>query len=440
MDWPSALLLLLGTIFVLLAMGLPVAFAFITANFIGAYVFLGGTAGLIATARSSVSAIALFSLAPIPLFILLGTILFHTGLATQAITAIDRLISRVPGRLSLVAITAGTIFSALSGSTVANTAVLGSMLIPEMTRRGYHPSMSIGPILGTGAIAIMIPPSALTVLLGSLAQISIAHLLIGGILPGVLIAGIYFAYVVLRCWLNPSLAPSYDVARYTFRERFGPFLVHVVPLLVIFVVVVGSILGGVATPTESAALGSVASVLVAIGYGRLTWTGMRAALLETAKISVMVLFIIAGSITFSQILAFSGATSGMLALIQSWNLGPLGLVAVMLLVLLALGCFVDQLSMIMITLPFFMPLVKAAGIDPVWFGVLMLLMLEISFTTPPFGMLLFVMKGVAPPGTTMRQIYSAAAPFIALVILVVLLTVLMPGIATWLPDVMTSRR
>jgi len=440
MEWPLALALLLGLIFFFLALGVPVAFSFLGANFVGAYIFLGGSAGMTTMAKSTLSAIALFSLAPIPLFVLVGAILFQTGLAARAIDSIDRLITRVPGRLSLVAIAGGTVFSTLSGSTVANTAILGSTLIPEMTRRGYHSSMSMGPILGTGAIAILIPPSALTVLLGSIAQISIADLLLGGILPGLIIAVLFFGYVIFRCVANPKLAPAYEVERLSLIERWVPFFVNVVPLLAIFVVVVGSILAGVATPTESAALGSVAAFIAALAYRRLTLANLKSSILETARVSVMVLFIIAGSITFSQILAFSGATSGLLAVITAWDITPLQFIAMVLLVLLVLGCFVDQLSMIMITLPFFMPLAKAMGIDLVWFGILMLLMLEISFTTPPFGMLLFVMKGVAPPGTTMVQIYAAAAPFILLVMLVVVLVVFVPDVATWLPEEFRVRR
>lgn len=440
MDWQFALLLMVGMVILLLAVGVPVALAFLGANFIGAFIFLGGIEGMVTMARSTLSAIALFPLAPIPLFILVGAVLFHTGLALRAVDALDRMITRVPARLSLVAIVGGTFFSALSGSTVANTAILGSTLIPEMRRRNYHYTMTMGPILGTGAIAILIPPSALTVLLGSLAEISIADLLIGGIIPGLLIATLFFGYVIVRCLIQPHLAPSYDIERRSLSERFVPFFIYVVPLLAIFVVVVGSILGGIATPSEAAALGSIASILAALFYGKLTWANLKTSLLETAKVSVMVLFIIAGSVSFSQVLAFSGATGGILKLVTGWQLSPLEFILVVLAVLLVLGCFIDQLSMIMITLPFVMPVAKQMGVDLVWFGILMLLMLEISFTTPPFGMLLFVMKGVAPEGTTTRQIYASATPFILLVLVAVILVVFVPDIATWLPQEVAVRR
>jgi tripartite ATP-independent transporter DctM subunit len=436
MEWYSALLLMLGMLVVLLALGVPVAFAFFFINFVGAWIFLGGEAGMIQNVRSMVGAVALFALAPIPLFILMGEIMFQTGMAGRAIDAIDRLVTRVPGRLSVVAIVSGTVFSALTGSSMANTAMLGSTLIPEMMRRGYQPVMSMGPILGTGGIAVLIPPSGLTVLLGSLASISIADLLIAGIMPGVLIAALFIAYVVVRCSINPALAPAYDVPPMDLWQRWRPFLVYVLPLLAIFVVVVGSMLSGIATPTESAALGSVASVIAALGYGSLSWLNLRRSLEQTMRVSVMLFFIIAASIAFAQILGFSGATGGMLQVVASWKLGPYEIMFAMIAVLLFLGCFIEPLSMMMLTLPFFMPLARNAGLDLVWFGVVMLVMLEVSFITPPFGLLLFVMRGLAPPGTSTATIYRAALPYFLLHMIAVALILAFPFIATALPKFM----
>jgi tripartite ATP-independent transporter DctM subunit len=435
-DWVSALVLLLGLLCLLMAIGLPVAFAFFAANAVGAFVFLGGEAGLTQMTRNAMASLTNFTLVPIPLFLLMGEILFHTGIALRAIDAIDRLFTRLPGRLSIVSVVGGTVFSSLSGSTIANTAVLGSVLLPDMLKRGYHPTLAMGPIMATGSIAMLIPPSALAVLLGSLANISISRLLIAGILPGLLMSLVFLAYVVIRCVTRPDLAPAYDVEQYQGWARWRPFVVYVVPLFAIFVVVVGSILAGWATPTESAALGCTASFAAAIAYRALSWENLIRALRETAKISVMILFIIVASVTFSQILAFSGATNGLLAVIEGVGATPFALLIAMLVILLFLGAFMDQVSMIMITLPFFIPLAQAIGLDLLWFGVLMLIVMEISFTTPPFGLLLYVMKGVAPPSITMGQVYAAAAPFIVLEIIVLTLIVLFPEIATWLPSVM----
>lgn len=434
MEWYFALGMLLGMLILFMATGLPVAFSFFAVNLVGAVVFLGGEAGLMQLVRNAVWSVTTFSLAPIPLFILMGEIMFHTGMAFRAIDAVDRLIARVPGRLSLVAVTGGTIFSTLSGSTMANVAMLGSSLLPEMQRRGYHPSMAMGPILGTGGIAMLIPPSALAVLLASLAQMPVAELLIAGIVPGLLIALLFFAYIVVRCRLNPGLAPSYVQEELAPGDRLRPFLVYVVPLMTLFVLVVGSILAGWATPTESAALGAVGAVIAAVAYRCLTRRALRTALIEAAKVTGMALFIICASVTFAQILAFSGAVDGLLEVTIELDFSPITLLVLMLLILLALGAFIDQLSMMLITLPFFMPLAQHAGFDLVWYGVLLLVVLEVSLTTPPFGLLLFVMKGVAPPQITLRQIYVAAGPFIALELLVLILVVVYPALATWLPN------
>ena len=434
MEWAPALLLLIGTLLALMVTGLPVAFAFLGVNIVGAIIFLGGEIGLDQMVRNTVASVSNFSLAPIPLFLLMGEILFQTGVAFSAINAIDRLITRVPGRLSIVSVLGGTVFSSLSGSTIANTAVLGSALLPDMLKRGYHPTLAMGPIMATGSIAMLIPPSALAVLLGSLAGISIAKLLIATIVPGLLMAAAFLAYIIARCAMNPDLAPAYDVTETGGWDRWKPFCIYVLPLMSIFVVVVGSILGGLATPTESAALGSVASAIAAIAYGKFTARSMLKAIAETAKISVMILFIIAGSVTFSQILAFSGATNGLLGLINSLDAGTVAVLLAMLFILLLLGAFMDQVSMMMITLPFFIPLAQSLDINLLWFGVLMLLVMEISFTTPPFGLLIFVMKGVAPPHITLGQVYRAAFPFILLALTVLGLILLVPELATWLPS------
>jgi tripartite ATP-independent transporter DctM subunit len=434
MEWYWALALMLGLLCLMMAAGMPVAFAFMGVNIVGAAVFLGGVPGLNQMIRNAMEALTNFSLAPIPLFLFMGEVLFHTGVAFKAIDAIDKLIARLPGRLSIVSIVGGTIFSSLSGSTIANTAVLGSVLLPDMMRRGYHPTMAMGPIMATGGIAMLIPPSALAVLLGSLAGISISGLLIAGIVPGILMSIFFFLYVLIRCSIDPSLAPAYEIESISRWQRWRPFLIYVMPLSLIFIVVVGSILVGWATPTESAALGCVAALTAAAAYRCLTWQKFLRSVRETAKVSVMILFIIVASVTFSQILAFSGATNGLLNLINEAGAVPILILLAMLLILLILGAFMDQVSMIMITLPFYIPLAQTAGFDLLWFGVLMLIVMEISFTTPPFGLLIYVMKGVAPKNITLGQIYAAAFPFIVLELIVLALLVAVPDLATWLPE------
>src|SRR2546423_4572043 len=207
MSWGAAAWLMLGGSTVLLLLGLPVAFSFLVINLAGALLFLGGEAGVTQLARNSVGSLTSFSLTPIPLFVLMGEILFHTGLALKVIDGVERLITRIPGRLAVVAVVAGTVFSAISGSTIATTAMLGSLMLPVMLARGYHPTMATGPIMAIGAVDMLIPPSALTVLLGSLSGISISKLLIGGVVPGLILSVAFVAYIVLRVRLTPALAP-----------------------------------------------------------------------------------------------------------------------------------------------------------------------------------------------------------------------------------------
>jgi tripartite ATP-independent transporter DctM subunit len=435
MAWYEILALLIGTLLVFMLLGVPVVFAFFATNLAGAYFFMGGDKGLMQLIRNAADSVQSFALMPIPLFILMGEVMFHTGVAGRAIDAVDRLIARVPGRLSLVAITGGTIFSALSGSTIANTAMLSATLLPEMQRRGYHSSISIGPIVAVGGLAMLIPPSALAVLLGSVARIPIGELLLASIIPALILATLFFAYVIVRCARDPSLAPSYDVARLSWRERLMPLLIYVAPLMSIFLIVVGSIFAGVATPTESAALGAAATVVAAAAYGRLTRKNFVRSIRETLRITVMTLFIICGSVTFSQILAFTQASNGLSGLVTGSGLSPTIILLGMLGILLFLGCFMDQVSMMMITAPLFMPVAQQFGFDLVWFGVLMLMLLEIGLATPPFGLLLFVAKGAAPR-TPMGAIVRSVAPFIAMAIFVVALLIALPELTLVLPRMM----
>ena len=419
-------------------LGLPVVFAFFAANIIGAMIFMGGEKGVAQLVRNAIDSTQSFSLLPIPLFIFMGEIMFHTGVAARAIDAVDMLIARVPGRLSLVAIAGGTLFSSVSGSTIANTAMLGSTLLPEMYKRGYKPEIAIGPIVAVGGIAMLIPPSALAVLLGSVARIPISDLLLASIIPALILAALFYLYVTIRCWLDPTIAPTYDISGMTWWQRIKPFLIYVLPLISIFVVVVGSIVAGIATPTESAALGTVSSLIIAAAYRSLRWSNFIESVRQTVRFSVMTLFIICGSITFSQILAFSEASGGLTDVILNSELAPLFILLGMLAILMILGCFMDQVSMIMITMPLYMPVVEQLGYNVVWFGVLTLMIMEISLATPPFGLLLFVAKGAAPEGTTMRQVIISVLPFLILALSVVALIILLPQVTLILPELVSD--
>jgi tripartite ATP-independent transporter DctM subunit len=433
MSWQASAVLLLGGSTVLLFVGMPVAFAFLAINLIGAILYLGGAFGIEQIVRNSVVSVANFSLTPIPLFVLMGEILFHTGLALKVIEGIERLIRQVPGRLAVVAVVAGTVFSAISGSTIATTAMLGSLMLPVMLSRGYQPAMATGPIMAIGAVDMLIPPSALTVLLGSLSGISISKLLIGGVVPGLMLSVAFVAYIVVRVMLNPSLAPATPVEERHGWAKYRLLVLYVIPLISIFVVVIGAMSGGIATPTESAALGAIATMALAAAYRTLSLEAIIASLRGTVAISAMILFIILGATTFSQILSFSGTTEGIVAAIFSRGLSNSAILAGMLLLLIFLGIFVDQVSMMLITLPVFMPIVQRLDIDLIWFGILYLICMQLGLLLPPHGLLLMTMKGVAPPQVTMGDIFRAVVPYIVMSLLLLGLLIAFPVIATWLP-------
>src|ERR1700680_4373728 len=437
MSWQTASLLLLGGSTALLFMALPVAFSFIAINIIGAAIFLGGASGLDQMVRNSAAAVMNFSLTPIPLFVLMGEILFHTGLALKVIDGIERLVRQVPGRLAVIAVVAGTVFSAISGSTIATTAMLGSLMLPVMLARGYHPVLAAGPLMAIGAVDMLIPPSALTVLLGSLSGISISKLLIGGIVPGLMLSAAFVGYIIVRVKTKPELAPASAVE----EERHGwakydLLVLYVLPLVSIFVVVVGAMSGGFATPSESAALGALATMALAAAYRALSFDALLKSLRGTVGISAMILFIILGATTFSQILSFSGSTEGIVSTILGGGLWPLAVLAGMMVLLIFLGIFVDQVSMMLITLPVFMPIVQRIGIDLIWFGVLYLICMQLGLLLPPHGLLLMTMKGVAPKEVTMAHIFRAVVPYVAMSLVLLVIIIVFPAIATWLPNLL----
>ena len=322
------------------------------------------------------------------------------------------------------------LFSAISGSTIATTAMLGSLLLPQMLQRNYEPKTAMGPILAIGGVDILIPPSGLAVLLGSLAGISISGLLVGGIVPGLILSALFIGYVLIRCWLNPALAPQYDDGKPQAGNPWLRLVVTILPLIGVFAIVVISMTGGWATPTESSALGAVATVLLAACYRCLTPQNLWKSLLGTVSISGSLLFIIVGATTFAQLLSFSGATAGLVAVIESSQFSQTTILIGMLGILLILGFFIDQTSIMMITLPFYMPLLRNMGVDLIWFGILYLLCMQIGLLTPPFGLLLFVLKGVAPPGISIGMIYRAALPYVWLTMLMMALIFAIPMIVT----------
>lgn len=433
MTGAAAGLLVFALVLALMAAGVPVAFAFLGANLVGAFVLMGGWIGMIQLVDNATALITTFTLVAVPLFVLMGALLFHSGLALRVFDALDALFGRVPARLSYLTVAGGVTFSTLTGSTMANTAMLGSLMVPEMMRRGYAPRMALGPIIGTGGLAMLIPPSSLGVLLGSLARIDIAALLLAGLLPGVALALLYCGVIWLQARQDPSGAPVYELEPVPLVRKLRLFAAHILPLGLVIFSVVGFIILGVATPSEAAAFGVLSVAGLAAASRCLSGRAMADALLSTVAVTGSIFLVLIGSSVFSQLLAFSGTSGSIVDQALALELAPAGKLLLMFAVLILLGMFMDQISIMLLTVPVFFPLAASLGYDPVWFGIVVLLALEMSLTTPPFGLLLFLMLGVAPPGTRLGQVIAAAVPYLACDAVLLGLLILLPGLALWLP-------
>ncbi|MBI4186466.1 MAG: TRAP transporter large permease subunit [Chloroflexi bacterium] len=436
MDWWLVLVIIFGSLILFMLTGLPVAFCFLLVNIIGVYLFWGGTAGLELLITSMFSSVAVFTLLPVPLFILMGEVMFMSGFAPDMIDALDKWLGRLPGRLGLETVAAGTIIATLSGSSLASQAMLTSTLLPEMEKRGYQKPMSLGPILGSGGLAIMIPPSSMGVILAWLGEISVGKLLIAITIPGLLMAALYATYIVGRCKLQPFLAPAYVVPRISLVKKLIVTIRYILPIGLVIFLVTGVIFLGVATPSEAAATGALSTFILAAMYGKINRTLLRKSITGALKITIMVLLIISGAEAYSQILAFSGASLGFAEFVTNLSIAPIAIIIALMLVLIVLGMFMSPVAIMMIAAPMFFPIVKVLGFDTVWFGVIFLLNMEMATTSPPFGLSLFVVKGVAGPKYTMGDVYRAALPFLSCDAIAMALIIAFPLLALWLPGLM----
>lgn len=436
MEWWLFLLLFFLGLGVLMIIGLPVAIAFLLVNLAGVYYLWGGVSGFNQLVLSIDSSISTFVLVPVPMFILMGSIMFHSGIAQRMIEVLDQWLGFVAGRLSVLAIGAGAVLGTLTGMAMGSVAMLGSTLTPEMERRGYAKSMSIGPILASGGLAILIPPSTLAIVLASLGGFSVAKILIGIIVPGILLAILCIGYIVIRATLRPEEAPAYEAPRVPLGRRLHDASLYLVPPVCIVVMIIGLIFFGTATPTEAAAIGTFLTFVLALLYRKLNWQVLVKGVSSATMLSVMILIILTGSAAFSQLLSFSGATAAITNLAGDLPVPPILLLIFMQLIVMFLGMFIEQTSIVLVTIPIFLPIVHQMGWDPIWFGIIMMVNLEMATITPPFGLSLFVMKGIAPRNTTMGDIYRAAIPFILINILLMAIMIAVPDLVMWLPGMM----
>lgn len=434
MEW---YVFLAGSLSLLLAVfltGAPLFVGFLVIN-IGTVMLLVGTRGFILVANSIFDSANIATLSAIPMFILMGEILTRSGSVENLFRAMDGLIGRVKGRQYVLTVLISVIFGALSGAAMAVAAMLGRSLYPTMEARGYDRQLSIGTILAGASLAPIIPPSVLIVVIATLADVSIGKLLIAGVGPGLVAAGLILAYILLRMRLNPALSPdSPETGAPGWRGKAGS-VARLLPFSIIVFSVMGLILLGIATPSEAAATGVLGSVVVAMIYRSFSWAMLREAISGAMLITAMIMVIVVSSNLFGQLLGLTGATRELVAYGATLADRPYTLLAMLLGIVFLLCMFVDQIALMLILVPIYKPLIEAAGLDPIWFWVLVLLNLSVGGITPPFGYTMFAFKATAGE-IGLGQVYRAAWPFVGVFILLMLLIALVPGIATWLPSVM----
>jgi tripartite ATP-independent transporter DctM subunit len=431
MEWWLIIIIAFGSLIIFFCTGLPIAISFLTLDVIGLLLLFGGK-GLLLLPTSIFDSVASFTMTPIPLFILLGEILFQSRAVDVCFSAMDKWVGGVKARLHIVTILFSVLFGAISGAAMATVAILGTIVLPEMLRRGYDKKLSLGVCLAGSTLDPLIPPSVLAVVIAGMANVSVAKLLISGIGPGLLLGVFFMIYIVGMMWIKPELAPAYSFTS-TFREKMES-LVKLLPFLIIIFLVLGLLLLGIATPTESAATGVMGGIVVAALYGSLTKEVMKKSLINTIKITATILIILASSKAYSQILAISGGARGLVETVNNLHWSPLAMLAIMQGIPLILGCFIDQYSIMMICVPIFIPILQVLQFDPLWFWCLFLINMTVGGITPPFGFVLFVLRSVAQKHATLEEVYRSSIPFVIMVILGMLAVVIFPEIAVWLPN------
>jgi tripartite ATP-independent transporter DctM subunit len=435
LEWQMIALILFGIMFLLLLMGIPVSVSLLVSVLIGFVVFVNPTLGVDHVINSFLYSVAKFTLTPVPLFILSGNLLFHSGVAMRSIYCISKWMGSMPARLSFISVIAGTLFGAVSGSTLASHSLLTSVLYPEMKKNNYSEALSLGPILASGGLAMIIPPSSQSVFYAAIAQISVAGILIGGIFPGILMAIGYSLVILIRVMLNPSHAPKYQIENITWKERFHSLAVDLLPSGMIMLLMIVFILFGITTPTEAAAVGFVASVIVVACYGCLKWEVIKKTAIGTMETTGMLFFIALTADAYGKLLAHTQVSPSVVKWVTSLDMAPYTLIIAMLLLVVIMGTFMDNVAIMMVTIPFFIPIVQSLGFDNVWFAMMMLIAIQIGLTTPPFGLGLFVVKGLLPHAKA-KDLYLSAAPFLISDSCVIALIMAFPGIVLYVPKLM----
>ncbi len=425
----------IGTVlvFLLLFLGMPIAFALMLVGFAGISYLASIEAALPIAARTVYEVSAYYPYTVIPLFIVMGGFAGSSGMTKDLYSAFDKWFRKLPGGLGIATIGACAGFAAVSGSSVATAATMGTVALPEMKRFNYHPRLATGTVAAGGTLGFLIPPSIGFIVYGMLTEQSIGKLLVAGMIPGLILAVAYMAIVVVWVKLNPSVAPVSPEA-VSWREKFSALLGVWEPLA-IFLVVMGGIYGGLFTPTEAGAMGATVLFLVAIIKRKLNRQNLVGALLEAVRISVMVLFLVAGANVFSYFLALSTIPMKVAGWAAALEVSPYLIHTIIIIIYLFLGCFLDAISMMVLTMPVIYPVILALGFNPIWFGVIAVLMMEAGLITPPMGLNIFTVAGVAKD-VPIETIFRGVAPFLLSIFAIVILITIFPQLALFLPNMM----
>jgi len=376
-----------------------------------------------------------WSLTALPLFIWMGEILFRTRLAEDMFKGLAPWMTRIPGRLMHVNVVGCGIFAAVSGSSAATTATIGRITIPELAKRGYDERMTLGTLAGSATLGLLIPPSIILIVYGVAADVSISRLFIAGVLPGLVLIALFMGTIMVWSLLNPSKVPPAEF-HMTLLEKLRA-AGSLIPIILLIVGVIGSIYAGIATATEAAAVGVAGALLLSAVTGSLNWDSFKRSLLGATSTSCMIAFILAGAAFLSVAMGFTGIPRELARWIAEMQLSPIMLLVALTLFFAVLGCFLDGISIVVLTVAVIMPMVEQAGIDLIWFGIYIVVVVEMSQITPPIGLNLFVIQSLT--GRDLLYLARAALPFFMVMVLMVVLLIAVPELATYLPDQMTRR-
>jgi tripartite ATP-independent transporter DctM subunit len=435
MTWWAALS---GGVVLLLALfmlGVPIFVAFVVLNVIGVFV-LFGTAGFGLFANSIYTTATLGALSAVPLFIVMGEILFRSGAMDVLFDSLDRLIGRIRGRQFVLCIVLSAILGALSGAAMAVAGLLGRSLFPTMRRRGYDTQFSAGTILAGASLDPIIPPSVLAVIIAALADVSAGKMLVAGILPGLLLTGLFLLYVLIRVRITPTLAPDVALDERQAHGNAVMALIRMIPSTFVFFMVMGLILLGIATPTEAAATGVLGALVLAAYYRGLSWRMLREALASAATVASLLLIIMCTAVMFSQLLTFTGASRALGQFVTGLDLSATLMLAAMIALPFVMFMFLDQLALMLVLIPIYQPIIRIYQFDEIWFWTLFLITATVGGLTPPFGYVLFALKSAAPD-VPMTSIYRAAWPFVWIICAGMVIMALVPDVITLLPRLMT---